>query len=107
VESSASRFPSPHKLSAYAGLVPSTYQSNTTCYNGKITKQGSKWLRWILNQCTHASVKSRKSHKLKSFFLRLQRKKGTQKAIVATSRKMLVIIWHLLNKNEYYAVKSY
>jgi transposase len=102
-----SRFSTPHKLSAYAGLAPSTYQSSNTQYNGKITKQGSKWLRWILNQCTHASVKSRQSHRLKSFFLRLQRKKGTQKAIVATSRKMLVTIWHLLNKNEYYATRNY
>ena len=102
-----SRFSSPHKLAAYAGLVPSTYQSSMTQYTGRITKQGSKWLRWILTQCTHAGVKSRQSHKLKSFYLRLQRKKGKQKAIVATARKMLVVIWHLLNKNEYYATRTY
>lgn len=97
------RFPSPHKLTAYAGLVPSTYQSSSTCYNGRITKRGSKWIRWILCQCVHASIKTRKSHRLKRFYLRIQRKKGKQKAIVATSRKMLVIIWNLLNKNEYFA----
>lgn len=97
------RFPTPDKLASYAGIVPSTYQSSSTCYNGRITKRGSKWLRWILVQCTHASVKSRKSHKLKRFYLRIQRKKGKQKAIVATARKMITLIWHLLNKNEYYA----
>lgn len=97
-----SRFPSPHKLAAYAGLVPSTYQSSSVQYNGRITKRGSKWLRWILTQCVHASIKSRKSHKLKLFYLRLERKKGSQKAVVATARKMLTTIWHLLNKNEYY-----
>jgi len=97
------RFPSPHKLAAYAGLVPSTYQSSSTQYNGRITKRGSKWLRWILTQCTHASIKSRRSHKLKIFYLRIQRKKGKQKAVVATARKMLTVIWHLVNKNEYYA----
>jgi len=102
-----SRFATPHKLAAYAGLAPSTYQSSTTLYHGRITKQGSKWLRWILMQCTHASVKSTKHHKLKSFYLRLQRKKGKQKAIVATARKMLVVIWHLLDKNEYYAARNY
>jgi transposase len=101
-----SRFSSPHKLAAYAGLAPSTHQSSMTQYSGRITKQGSKWLRWILTQCTHAGVKSRKSHKLKSFYLRLQRKKGKQKAIVATARKMLVVIWHLLDKNEYYATRN-
>lgn len=96
------RFPSPNQLASYAGLVPSTYQSSTTQYSGRITKQGNKWLRWILVQCVHASIKSRRSHKLKRFYLRIERKKGKQKAVVATARKMLTLIWHLLNKNEFY-----
>ena len=97
-----SRFDSPYKLTAYAGLVPSTYQSSSTQYHGRITKLGSKWLRWILGQCAHASVKSRKSHKLKRFYNRIKKRKGEQKAIVATARKMLVVIWHLIYKNAYY-----
>jgi transposase len=101
-----SRFETPGKLTSYAGLVPSTYQSSQTQYTGRITKRGSKWLRWILTQCTHASVKSQKSHKLKSFYLRIERKKGAQKAIVATARKMLTTIWFILNKNEYYAYRD-
>lgn len=100
------RFPAPNKLASYAGLVPSTYQSSQTQYSGRITKQGNAYLRWILTQCVHAGIKSHKSHKLKTFYLRLQRKKGKQKAIVATARKMLTTIWHLLNKNEYYAYRD-
>jgi len=98
------RFQTPDKLAAYAGIVPTTYQSSTVCRHGRITRQGSKWLRWILTQCTHASIKSNKSHKLKRFYLRIAKRRGKQKAIVATSRKMLTVIWHLLNKNEYYAI---
>jgi transposase len=52
-------------------------------------------------------VKSKTTHKLKRFYLRLERKKGMQKAITATARKMLTTIWHLLNKNEYYAHREY
>lgn len=100
------RFPTPQKLASHAGLVPSTYQSSQTQYNGRITKRGNKWLRWILTQCAHASVKSRKSHRLKTFYLRIERKKGKQKAITATARKMLTPIWHLLHKNEYYAYRE-
>lgn len=100
------RFPSPDKLASYAGLVPSTYQSSQTQYSGRITKQGNANLRWILTQCVHAGIKSRKSHKLKTFYLRIERRKGKQKAIVATARKMLTIIWHLINKNEYYAYRD-
>ena len=95
-----SRFPSANKLAAYAGLVPSTYQSGNSCYQGKITKQGSKSLRWILIQCTKTSIK--KKHRLQTFYLRIKQKKGGQKATVATARKMLTTIWHLLVKNEYY-----
>lgn len=98
-----SRFDSPDKIAAYAGIVPSTYQSGNSCYHGKIIRQGSKWLRWILTQCTHASVKTRKSHRIKRFYLRLLKRRGQKKAIVAASRKMLTTIWHLVYKNEYYA----
>ena len=42
------RFPSAKQLCSYAGLVPSTHASGNSCYHGHITKQGSKWLRWIL-----------------------------------------------------------
>jgi len=100
------RFPSADKLASYAGLVPSTYQSSQTQHSGRITKQGNTHLRWILTQCVHASIKSAKSHRLKTFFLRIQRRKGTQKAVVATARKMLTTIWHLLHKNEYYAYRN-
>ena len=39
------RFPSAKKLMGYAGLVPSTYASGDVIRHGRITKQGSKWLR--------------------------------------------------------------
>lgn len=94
------RFPSADKLAAYGGLVSSTHQSGSTCYQGRITKQGSKWLRWMLTQCVHASVK--KSHKLQKFYLRIKHKRGNQKAITATARKMLTTIWYMLQRNEAY-----
>jgi transposase len=92
------RFETPEKLAAYAGLVSSTYQSGNGCYQGKITKQGSKWLRWILVECCNISI--RKENRLQRFYLKLRAKKGHQKAIVATARKTLTIIWTLLHKQQ-------
>jgi transposase len=92
------RFETPQKLAAYAGLVSSTYQSGNSCYQGHITKQGNKWLRWILVEC--ATLAIRKENRLKRFYNRLARKKGHQKAIVATARKTLTIMWTLLHKQE-------
>lgn len=42
------RFPDPKNLVSFAGLCPSTFQSGKVFYHGRITKQGSKWLRWAL-----------------------------------------------------------
>ena len=41
------RFPSAKHLCSYAGLVPSVYSSGSKSFHGRITKQGSRWLRWI------------------------------------------------------------
>jgi transposase len=43
-----SRFPSPEKLCSWAGLTPSERSSAESVRRGHISKQGSRWLRWIL-----------------------------------------------------------
>ena len=45
-----SRFPTPARLAAYLGLVPSVHQSAHRCYTGHITKQGASHVRWLLVQ---------------------------------------------------------
>lgn len=42
------RFPSSKKLCGYAGIVPSTYSSGGKTAHGRITKTGSKWLRYVM-----------------------------------------------------------
>ena len=42
------RFPDEKKIFSYAGLVPSVHKSGDKVYYEHITKQGSKYLRWIL-----------------------------------------------------------
>jgi transposase len=39
---------------------------------------------------------------LRSFFLRVQSRRGQHVAAVATARKLTILIWHLLTKNESY-----
>jgi hypothetical protein len=39
---------------------------------------------------------------LRSFFLRVQSRRGQHVAAVATARKLAILIWHLLTKNENY-----
>jgi transposase len=94
------RFANHEKLVSYAGLCPSIRQSGDKEIRGHITKQGSKLLRWILVQCANAAV--RNDEYLRNFYLRIRRRKGHNVAIVATARKMLVCIYHMLKKKEVY-----
>ncbi len=90
-----SRFPSHNKLASWAGLVPSMHQSGTTFYNGRITKEGSKRLRWILIQCAHASIKA--NSKINEFYSKIAKRRGDNKAVVAVARKLIKIIYAVLS----------
>ena len=94
------RFCTPWKLVSYAGLAPSTRESSGKTKTGRISKQGSPWLRWILVQCAMTAV--RYDQRLKSFYERLKSRKGSAKAIVATAKEILVIIWYMLTRREIY-----
>jgi len=95
-----SRFASADKLCSYAGLVPSIHQSGQKLYHGPCQRQGNKFLRWAMVEA--AQVASRKDPLLRSFYDRIKRKKGPQKATVAVARKLLVIVFQILTKKELY-----
>ncbi|TQM36298.1 IS110 family transposase [Pseudonocardia cypriaca] len=40
------RFPGPAQLASWAGLTPRHHESDTTVHRGRITKQGSRLVRW-------------------------------------------------------------
>jgi len=89
-----SRFPSHNKLASWVGLVPSMHQSGTSFYIGKITKEGSKRLRWILVQCAHASIRA--NTKINGFYAKIAKRRGDNKAVVAVARKLVKIIYPVL-----------
>jgi transposase len=94
------RFSSPKKLVAYAGLAPGMRSSAGKTIRGHITKEGNKYLRWILIEA--AQHASRFDPKLQGFYQRVSARRGRQRAIVGVARKLLVSIYHVLNRNETY-----
>ncbi len=96
-----SDFAGEDKLAAYFGVVPRVANSNETVHHGRITKRGSKLGRTTLVQCTLVAV--RYSPFLKNFYDRLKSKKGAGKAIIATARKFLGIIYRTLKYNWVFA----
>jgi len=97
------RFPDAAHLVSYAGLAPSTYSSGNAVYHGSITKQGSPYLRWILTQVTWANIRKDPYGRIAQFYNRLKAKKGSSKAIVAASAKMLRIIYSVLKNGSPYS----
>lgn len=90
-------FDGDHKLAAYIGIVPRVYVSNETINHGRITKMGNKLARTALVQS--ALVAIRYNPYLRDFYMKLKVKKGGGKAIIATARKLLTIIYRTLKNN--------
>jgi transposase len=85
------------KLAAYLGIVPRVQVSNQSSHYGHITKMGNKIARTALVQSMLIAI--RYNPYLRSFYNRLKIKKGSGKAIIATARKLLTIIYRTLKNN--------
>jgi len=94
------RFKTPNELAAYFGLVPRVSQSGDKCYYGRITKTGSSLGRWLAVECAQAMSLS--SIPLAATYHRVKAKKGHNVAVVALARKLIVLVWHMLKKQEPY-----
>lgn len=92
------RFYSPKKLVRYAGLSPGLHQTGETHYHRPITKDGNRYIRWILSEVAQHAI--RYPGPLRDFYTFLARTKGKPKAIVAVARKMLTGIYFVLKNNE-------
>ena len=98
------RFSSPEKLCAYAGLVPTVHQSASKVSYGGISKDGSKYLRWILTEAVHIHVRVCPDSRLSRFHSRIARRRCKQIAVIATAKKLLhTIYWMLLKEEEYHS----
>lgn len=97
------RFPSARKLASYAGVVPTTRSSGDRTYHGRITKEGSRWLRWAMIEAALHAV--RQPGPLQRFYRKQFRRKGKKIARVAAARKLLThVYWVLRNQEPYDAM---
>jgi transposase len=92
------RFPDNRHLCSYAGLVPSVYASGGKTRLGRLTKQGSKWLRWILVECSVHAING--APQFRSLYYRVSKKHGANTGRVAVARAMLKTIYAMLTKQE-------
>ena len=96
------RFKTPRQLVAYLGLDPRVRQSgNEPAKHGKISKQGPGDVRGLLVEAAWHAARS--AGPLRAFHQRIAARRGSNVATVATARKMVAIVWHLLSRGEDYA----
>ncbi len=87
------RFGSARKLASWAGLTPTVRGSDLTVRHGHISKQGSAWLRWVLNQ---AAQTAKRSPEFAATYAAIAGRRGKKIATIAISRKLLTRAYHLL-----------
>jgi transposase len=101
-----SRFPTARSLAAYAGVVPSVWQSGASQRSGGITKQGSPALRRILAQAGHVLMwrcQSAEAAPLRAIPMRVHTARKRRKiAVIAAARHILRIAYYVLRDGTVY-----
>lgn len=96
------RFANPDKLVAYLGLNPKVRQSGGLApVHGRISKAGSAHARAMMVEAAWCAART--AGPLHAFYERIRRRRGVQIAIVATARKITVLCWQLIVKQQDYA----
>jgi transposase len=91
------RFPSPAQLCSWAGLTPSHRESDTKTRRGRITKQGSRLLRWALIE---GISRYHGGPVLAVQYRAIAKRRGANKARVAIARKVLTLAYYGLRDGE-------
>jgi transposase len=96
------RFITSSKMVAYLGLDPRVRQSGEApARSGRISKRGSASARWALVEAAWTAVQQ--PGPLHAFYERTRARRGHGKAIVASARKLTVLFWCMLTRDEDYA----
>jgi len=89
-----SRFSSPEALCSWAGLTPKHRESDRKTRRGKVTKKGSKLVRWAaIEAVSHV----RSGPKLKVDYHRIAQRRGANIARAAVARKLLTLAYYVLS----------
>jgi transposase len=89
------RFRQSEQVAAFVGLDPLERSSGERKRIGRISKHGSRILRYLLGQAAQAS----RDKRLKQFYSQVSRRRGKPKAKVAAARKLLVNCYVMLRDN--------
>ncbi len=93
-----SRFSSASKLVGYAGLAPRIIQSGERSATGRLSKAGSRTLRWAAVEAANQAW--RPTNPFHEHYRRLAARHGTNPAKSSVARKLLICSWHMLSRDQ-------
>ena len=99
-------FPSAKHLCSWAGLTPTNNESAGKKKSVRVSKAGC-YIKPLLVQCANAVVKSTKHPEMHNRYLRLKKRRGHKKAIIAIARMLLTALYHMLKNGENYNAELY
>ena len=94
------RFETSKHLVSYAGLAPGVAQSGTKQRAKPITKEGRKELRWAMVEVAWRAVRADPVWKRR--FEELKRRKHPNDAITIIAHQLLIVVWHVLTRQQPY-----
>jgi len=95
-----SRFPTADHLASWAGVAPGNNESGGKRRSGK-TRKGNRALRTALIQAAQAAARTKGTY-LAAQYHRLAGRRGKKKAWMAVAHSILVIAYHLIQRQEEY-----
>ena len=99
-------FPTAKHLCSWAGLTPTNNESAGKKKSVRVSKAGC-YIKPLLVQCASAIVKSKNHPEIVNRFLRIKKRRGYKKAIIAIARMLLTALYNMLKKKEPYNAELY
>jgi transposase len=92
-----SRCSSPSRLVGYAGLSPRITRSGERSATGRLSKAGSRTLRWAAVEAANQAW--RPTHPFHRHYRRLAARRGTNPAKSSVARTLPIASWHTLSRD--------
>jgi transposase len=87
------RFSTAPQLTCWAGLTPKHHESDTHVHRGRITKQGSRLVRWAAVESVQVLPKTSRVGQIRD---RVEERRGRNIGVVAAARRQLEYVFYAL-----------
>jgi transposase len=96
------RFANPEKLASWCGMTPKHHESDTHVHRGRITKQGSRLVRWAAVESVQVLPSTTVVGAMRD---RIAQRRGRNIAVVAAARKQLGYVYYALRDHHVRALR--